>query len=410
MSAESELIRADGARRPAHAALEGRRLVFVLPWAALAGAERQALNFARYLGSLGAHVEVCALTDHDGPAVEAFRASGIRWNKARVDWYGPRSRKARELYRLARALRSMRPDALLPYCTPANVLCGLVWRRTGAATCVWHQQDVLSSSFGHRLIRRALGRCPVVVSNSEHGLAHLRELGGSAGRMLAIPPFVVAPAARASRAEWRARLGARDGAALVCMLATLGPKKDHATLLRAWQGVLADLAPRGREALLLLAGQSVRGGGEAAKALAYDLDLGRSVRFLGYVDDVGGLLEASDVAVLSSRSEGLPNAVLEPMAKGLPVVATDIPGVREAVGPDGVALVAPPGDSVALARAIARAAEDEDLREEARIRNPASIARRFGPDRTAETYAAVVAGALLGRASGADLLSAQTGS
>lgn len=177
------------------------------------------------------------------------------------------------------------------------------------------------------------------------------------------------------------------------MLATVGPKKDHATLLHAWPNVVARAAERGRDAVLLLAGRSVRGGEERAKALAYDLELGRSVRFLGYVEDVGGLLDASDLAVLSSSSEGLPNAIVEPMVKGMLVVATDTPGAREAVGPSGVALFTPVGDHEALETAITAGLEDEDLRREARARNPASVAERFGAD-TLELHAALIADAL----------------
>src|SRR2546426_8921983 len=88
------------------------------------------------------------------------------------------------------------------------------------------------------------------------------------------------------------------------------------------------------------------------RALARELNLGRSVRFLGPVDDVPGLLSAVDLAVLSSTSEGCPNAVLECMASGLPVVATDIPGIRKAVGPSGYNYLAPPDDARSFAERI----------------------------------------------------------
>lgn len=373
--------------------LAGRRVVFVLPWSELAGAEWQALVFARHLLDRGASVEVCALTEADGPAIQAFREAGITWGTARIDWYGTRWSKARELGGLARRLRSMRPDVLLPYCTPANVFCGLVWRATGAATCVWHQQDVLPSRFGSGLVRRALRGTPLILSNAAHALPYLESLGAPSARLHVVPPFGRVPESATSRAKWRERLGLSSDSRVVSMLASLGENKDHRTLLLAWPRVVGHA--KDTEAVLVLAGRSARGGEERAKALAYDLGLGRSVRFLGYVDDVGGLLDASDLAVLSSYSEGLPNAVIEPMAKGLPVVASDVPGVREAVG-DGVAVLAAPGDHEALARAIVSALEDAGLGEAARSRNPASVAERFGPG-TLVRHASLVAEALAAR-------------
>ena len=85
----------------------------------------------------------------------------------------------------------------------------------------------------------------------------------------------------------------------------------------------------------MLAGRP-EGRRELLEVLARDLGLGERVRFVGDVDDVAGLLGASDVGVLSSTPlEGCPNAVIESMAAGLPVVGTDIPGVREALGDEG---------------------------------------------------------------------------
>jgi glycosyltransferase involved in cell wall biosynthesis len=86
--------------------------------------------------------------------------------------------------------------------------------------------------------------------------------------------------------------------------------------------------------------------------LASELSLQDHIRFLGPVEDVSGLLGALDAGVYSSRAEGSPNAVLEYMAAGLPVVATDIPGIREVVGEAGQRWLAPASDARALAQLI----------------------------------------------------------
>jgi glycosyltransferase involved in cell wall biosynthesis len=75
-------------------------------------------------------------------------------------------------------------------------------------------------------------------------------------------------------------------------------------------------------------------------------------------------LSAADISVLSSRREGFPVAVIEAMACGLPVVATDVSGVTDALGDEPVGVVVPPEDAAALANALGRLLDDESLRRE----------------------------------------------
>ena len=124
--------------------------------------------------------------------------------------------------------------------------------------------------------------------------------------------------------------------------------KDHATLLRAAQRVVA-VAP---DVQFVLAGEGPLR--EGVRALVRELTLEAHVQCPGRCVDVAALLARADVCVLSSRSEGLPNVILEYMAAARPVVATDVGGVREAVL-DGVTghLVAA-GDDVTMASALLR--------------------------------------------------------
>ena len=110
------------------------------------------------------------------------------------------------------------------------------------------------------------------------------------------------------------------------------PQKRHDVLLDAW----AQLT--GGE-LLLLAGD----GPERHDLEERARPLGDRVRFLGNRSDVSMLLAAADVTVLTSDWEGLPISILESLAAGRPVVATDVDGVREILGPGGGRLV-PRGD------------------------------------------------------------------
>jgi glycosyltransferase involved in cell wall biosynthesis len=332
--------------------------VFVLAWAVLGGAERHALAVARQLFAEGAQVEVLALTDEDGRFRAAAEAEGIGWHPCRIEWRGGRAEKARELARLAVALRRLRPDVVVPYCTRPNVLCGLVWRSTGASLCVWNQQDVGSTRIGRRLLARALRGTPLLIANSEAARDHLLLLGAVPDRVHVVANTPVEHVAESDGSEWRSRLGISRQAFVVTMLAHLHVGKDHDTLLRAWRKVVDRV---GDGPVLLLAGRPA-GGEHAVKALAFDLALGSSVRFLDDVLDVGGLLAATDVGVLSSRGESAPNAVLESMAASLPVVATDLPGIRELFGERQRSFLAPSGDADGLALALLDLYADADLR------------------------------------------------
>jgi glycosyltransferase involved in cell wall biosynthesis len=92
---------------------------------------------------------------------------------------------------------------------------------------------------------------------------------------------------------------------------------------------------------------------------------GDAVRFCGHVPNGPQLFElyrASDVFVHVARTEGLPQVLTESQAAGLPIVATDVGGVRAGLGGGDEALLVPPNDPEALAAAIARLASNSDLR------------------------------------------------
>lgn len=102
---------------------------------------------------------------------------------------------------------------------------------------------------------------------------------------------------------------------------------------------------------------------------------GDRVRFLGALarDDVLRLFAAADAALLSSAWENFPHAVVEALAVGTPVIATDVGGVREVVRNEENGLLVPAGDSDALARAIERYFGDDELRARLRAGAAASV-------------------------------------
>jgi glycosyltransferase involved in cell wall biosynthesis len=96
--------------------------------------------------------------------------------------------------------------------------------------------------------------------------------------------------------------------------------------------------------------------------LAHDLGVARSCLFLGYQQDVAPWFAVSDAVVLTSASEGTPATLIEALAAGRPVVATDVGGVSDVVDHGETGFLAPAGDTEALATELALLAYDPALR------------------------------------------------
>jgi glycosyltransferase involved in cell wall biosynthesis len=168
----------------------------------------------------------------------------------------------------------------------------------------------------------------------------------------------------------------------------IAPPKDFSTLVQA-VGRL-----EGGTAELTLLGDGPGRGAVEAEIVA--LGLAGTVRLAGNVQDVRFRLAQADVFVLSSSSEGFPISVLEAMAAGLPVVAADVGGVREAVEDGVTGHLFAAGDVAALAEKLAALAAEPALRrklgEAARERAVAHFALPQWRDRHVRLYDELIAG------------------
>jgi glycosyltransferase involved in cell wall biosynthesis len=371
------------------------RVAIVLGGLELGGSERQALLLARYLAhKQGAEVEVWGFGDPGG-AAEMAEEYGIPWRAVASPW-SPKRLRLGSLARFAWMLRCAQLDVILPYTMLPNVVCGLIWRWTGARLCIWNQRDEGLYRMERRAEHRAIRQTPWFVSNSQAGVDFLiRTFGVNPDRIRLIHNGVELARPESDRPTWRSRLGVSEDCFLACMVANLSVFKDHVTLLKSWRKVVDRMDAISRPAVLLLAGR-FNTTYESLKVLANDLELGRSVRFLGKVNDIAGLLSAVDLGVFSSHTEGCPNSVLECMAAGLMVVGTDIPGIREAVGPDGYSFLAPPGDVEALADQILGLAANPKMCAKRGAANRHRIEMEFSPQRMCEKMVALIVDGLRG--------------
>ncbi len=162
---------------------------------------------------------------------------------------------------------------------------------------------------------------------------------------------------RVNRDAVRDELGIKRDESIVIEVAKLWEGKGHETLLESF----APLARSHPNARLVFAGEGPLEGRLRERADA--LGLRDRVLFLGHRDDIERVLAACDIAALPSEFEGMGRVVLEAMARGLPVVATDVGGIPDLVRDGQTGILVPPRDPRALTGALGRLLDDACLRE-----------------------------------------------
>ena len=263
----------------------------------------------------------------------------------------------RHLTQLRRILREVRPDVVHTHSSKAGVLGRLASKSTGVGARVHTPHtfaflfDAMFSDAKRRLFRTIetqLGRQTdrlVAVSESER--VTISESGViAASRVRVVPNGVDTSDFLGAVPVDRGDLGVPADAPLLATVGLLNVAKGQDLALEA----LA--LSEAQEAHLLIVGHGEER--EALGRLAEQLGVEARVHFLGWRDDVPGLLAASDGLLLPSRWEGMPYIVLEAMAAGLPIVASRVDGARELVTEGVNGALAEVGDPADLARAIGR--------------------------------------------------------
>ena len=275
-------------------------------------------------------------------AAAGVQVSGTRW----AIGLDPRA-----LWRIVAELRQFRPHVIHAHDSHA-LLLSLAARRIAGV------QPPRSALVAYRLVDYPVRRggswsradCVAAVSNDVKRV--LVESGIPVDRVAVIPPGIDPEELRhaASRPLGiRERLGLGARAKLALNVGALVEQKDQTTLLRA-AAAARTLAP---DLHWAIAGEGVLR--PILEAMIRDLGIGDRVHLLGHIDGSAAAIAESDVVVLSSKAEGLPNVLLEALALGRPVVATRVGGVPEVL-PD--TCLVPVGDGAGLGRLVVRALDN----------------------------------------------------
>jgi glycosyltransferase involved in cell wall biosynthesis len=339
------------------------RVLYVVGNFVAGGAERHLLELWRRIDRDRFDVEIACFR-REGQFVPDVEALGLPVHDLRVGRRVYDARGGLGFLRLVHRTLGFRPDVIHGYLFGPNLFAALAGRlcRVRVVAVAKRNVDAFETPRQVAVQRVAHRLATHVTAVSEAVAGTARALGVPAARITVIPNGVDASRFDGAAPD-RAALGA-DGAPLIGSVGCLEARKDYGTLLEA----LARLAVGG-----VAFSAAVVGEGRERASLerqAERLGIAGRVRFLGERRDVERLVPAMDVFVLSSREEGIPNALLEAMAAGRPCVATAVGGTPEVMrdGETGwlVPARAPQALAAALGEALARPDEARRRGEAAR--------------------------------------------
>jgi glycosyltransferase involved in cell wall biosynthesis len=309
------------------------------------GTERQALMLAGWLREAGYDVSIYVFRGH-----ELSPGSPIHNLRYRSCW---RPSSLLRLLRFANTLRKQRVCALQSFFVEANLLGPVVARLAGVLVVLGSRRNVnhwMGSVFA-RLQQASNLLSTAIIANSEAVKSATSEIERTATGKITVQYNGVDVAAFANAVGQRARVRSEwklpDDAIAVGVVATLRPVKGIDVFL---ESAVAIAARNDRAHFVVIGDGPYRAQLEGQAKTAGLTD---RVHFQGASNDVPTVLAGLDIAVLPSRSEGFSNALLEYMAAGLPIVATNVGGNAEALEGTGGLLVSP-ADATALADAIMR--------------------------------------------------------
>lgn len=234
----------------------------------------------------------------------------------------------------------------------------------------------LKLKFYQALAYRALKKADRVMTVSPHQKELLLEKGIPSAILTVLPNGVdtemFAPTGNEEnlRAEW----GIPGDAVVLGFVGRLSKEKNIPLLLEAFSQVVQEH----KKLFLILAGEGPER--KNVEKLISELGLQEKARLVGFLENTVPFYSSIDLFVQSSDTEGMPNTVLEAMAMGLPVVATEVGGVGELIQNNEEGFLVPAGDAGRLAQSMIKLIESPTLREEMGKEGRAKVVQQFSFD------------------------------
>jgi glycosyltransferase involved in cell wall biosynthesis len=282
---------------------------------------------------------------------------------------------------LPRMIAQTDPHILHGWMYHGNVASRLAGGRARVPVVITSRRNqYIGGSFREWVKRRTahLDNRVIAVSNTVRD-AEIRNAGASPDRVVTIYNGIAQQETAIDRdkaaSQLRAEFHLADEARVIVVVGRLHPQKGHEQLLKCFAAIRADdPSPY----LLIVGDGPLR---EVLNRHAHNLDVAPYVIFAGNRQSPMELVAGADVFVLPSLWEGMPNAILEAMLVGTPVVATHVGGVSELLD-ETSGLVVPPGDIDALTHAVKQVLTDRTLADSLSVHAQERVAQHFTIART----------------------------
>lgn len=329
------------------------KVCLVIPTLVQGGAEKQLCLLAENLDRSRFDIDVIVLT-HSGVYEDRLRAAGVS-----LHFIGKRAKFDPWAYRrLSRKIRQLGPDIVHTWLFAANAYGRWAAYRNGVSGIIGGERSVdpWKSAWQLAIDRRLAKISSCIATNTSAVTNFYSTKGIPADKFTVIPNAVLSPVKqRLEKSELFTRLGIPARSKVVGAVGRLWAQKNYRELI--WAAELLHAAYQDVWFVIL-------GDGPDLKRLQHDRDLAGakdSVRFAGHRSDATELLSAFDVLWNGSLYEGQSNTILEAMAQGIAVVASDIPGNRDLVVNDETGFLYKIGDVETLTKRTNLLLLDDEL-------------------------------------------------
>lgn len=311
-----------------------KNIIICVPFFSLGGAETQAYNIAKGFKEAYHNVTVVAFDEKSGLLRKKLIDLGINCELIpyQLNWIHEKgTKKFLGLLKVIFFLRKFKPDFLFPFTYYPNIIFSSIWRFTGAKKCFWNQRGLEHNAFNIVEHLAKFSR-PEYLANSLTCSEYIKKRHSLKSKVQVINNGLDVLPPKNNSEFWRAKLNLKRDDKLFMMAANFYPEKNHEYLIRNWNRFCSQTGANGKK-LLLIGYPAQERILHYVKSLVLDYNL-NNVIFVESSNDISGLMTLSSYNILSSKSEGCSNFVLESMFFNVPILVSEISSNLEIVGND----------------------------------------------------------------------------